>query len=119
MTYKIIFPIAVLAIQMFVIGQYMAKIDQPKSKDSNKFANFLWSFIGIGLLIGSGFFNTLRWPQLVIGCLTVIDWSVRLNSSPSQKTEYYNAGEFAFILFWLGMVNWIYYCGGAFQYLTW
>ncbi len=102
-----IYPLAIICLISFSIGINLAKDGQIQKRTSLPvlfFMNATWMF----LLYMSGFFNQFHWPQITWFVLTLMGFAY------IKKENKYN---FINSIIVSSIVAWIYYKGGAFQYL--
>ncbi len=105
-----IYSLSIIGLSSFSL--FKALIKHGQTFTINPFLFIFFTFLQIVLLFGTGFFEEFHWPQLVWFVLACGGLAVIIYDS---KKEYkYN---FFTSLISTGIMFFIYYKGGAFQYL--
>lgn len=108
--YNFIYPLAIIGISAFYFGKTCIKNGQ--EYQINKGFVIAHSILNAFLLYKCGFFNHFNWPQIIWLIMFCMGIAVILFETKKQEHK------IGFSIFAYALLYFLYYQGGAFQYLN-
>jgi len=108
---NIIYPLAIIGLTSFFFFRSLFKNGEVNTTSNNPFVVIPLSILNVFLLWGAGFFQHCNWPQITWFVLFCGAFAVLFYDKKERKHSFFSN------LVVIPILYFIYYKGGAFQYL--